>query len=446
MRVLKKEDFIMSNVDLSILTQRIVSSNNNDSSNTGKITGDTDTDKLISDYFKRKTNSKDSNPTDTLAEVYAKYDKNHDGKLSRSERQAAGMTRAEARAFNKAMKAFGGDDGNIKSYAYEADADGPAGTMYTDKNGKKLFSIANGDTGPVTTLYDKNSNVSSRIIERQNETCIEEYKDGKQTKETYEYTDAYSAANKGIKTKIYEFDSTGKKITKTTEFYDNGKIVKDYSDYKNSSHIICTYEGELPEVCGNKVYGKNIKNKHLAEGGTNNLILFEDGTYAQEQISDNTKTVNIYGNKEDRNKVTETKSYTKSENDEWVEVTQKQPSPADAAQKEDTPPHPTTAAKTFKDLFNSGETKIKVSSEVARDYNADVTLPENAEYTTDGYPKSIRVKLPSSAYGENAYMNLTYDEKSKTYKQKSGRTFEMAIDADGNISLTQKKNSHGRVQ
>ena len=375
----------MSIEDLTILTQRIVSSNN-ESSNPVKITGDAGTDKKIQEYFNKHTkNDKASNPTDTLSEVYAKYDTNHNGRLDRSERKAAGMTRSEARAFNRAMKAFGGDDGEIKSNALNDNS----GTMYT-KDGKFLFSIQNQNGDTVTTLY-KDNKPESRTTENQNYTKTEEnFNAGeKALTTTYKYTESYSASNNGL-------------TQETTIIADDGKVTttKDYTGRQDSV--------------------------------TKEVIVQENAEAAE-------RTVTTYKGADDTTGTTVTQ--IKNETGVWTDKPAEEPEPATENPEPEEKPEEETgqnaALEALKDGFDKGN-KISVTIQGGQtklssgDYQGTINLPAGETFEEGKMPQTLFMTLPQGSTGK---MKLTYDENTGLYTTTRGdRQFRITAD-NGKITM-----------
>ena len=76
-----------------------------------------------------------------LLAIFSKYDTNKDGKISRKERKEAGLTKQQAKALNKASKAF-----NNQTLKFTV-----------DKKGSYVFSTNNSDgSTTVYTFTDKN--------------------------------------------------------------------------------------------------------------------------------------------------------------------------------------------------------------------------------------------------------------------------------------------------
>ena len=418
-------------INLSWLTRPVENSETEPTTTTTKITGDNDIDQKINDYFNRhKKADKASNPTDTLAEVYAKYDKNHDGKLDRSERKAAGMTRSEARAFNKAMKAFGGDDGNIKSYALD---DGSGTMYYNNQNGKFLFSIRSQDGKTVTTLYDDNNQPKTVTTENENYTKTEEFgTDGKPQKTTIKYTDAYSSAYNGVTEEIYEDYTEGENDSlfgKVTTCYGKAKRVVDYT---NKDYIVTTYEGDLPEGVKEKSGDKTVTKKQEFLNKNTTILTFEDGTQQEEVIADDGKTKTVTTKDKDGN-VTETKTYNKSDTGEWEEVTEA-PEPEEKPEEE-------TGQKAALDALKAGFTEgneISVTIQGGQtklssgDYQGTINLPAGQTFEEGKMPQTLFMTLPQGSTGK---MKLTYDESTGLYTTTRGdRQFRITAD-NGKITM-----------
>lgn len=265
------------------------------------------TSQKIKDYFTQQTRNK--KPADTLAEIAA-YDTNHDGKIDKSERQAAGLTCSQAKAFNKALKSLQTENNLTAERGVDNNT-----TDYKDAQGKKVFSITTLNNGTKTTFYDKDGNVTKTVTEDENGITTEETNGNTKTTTT-EYSDAKIAQNGGVKKKVEDVTTNADGKTTTTEikYHSNGNLsdivykfadgstteIK-YDENQNFLSSIHTYADGTKDNTVRKSERKDINDAYKAFKGLENynfecnganvdcgmvtvngervLIFFNDGKY-----------------------------------------------------------------------------------------------------------------------------------------------------------------------
>ena len=378
------------------------------------------TSQKIKDYFTRQTLNKTPQAADTLAEIAA-YDTNHDGKIDKSERQAAGLTKAEARAFNKALKSLQEKD-NLR-----AEKGDDKTTDYKDEGGHTVFSITKLDNGTKTKFYDKDGNVTKTVTEDENGITTKE-KNGNTKTTTIEYSEAKSQSNGGLNKKVETVTTNADGSTTTT-------VTSTYSGRSDG------LKEKVEEVTKN------------ADGSTTTTVTYtcsgrSDGLEEQKDVyTNNGNECTVTCTYENGNPVITT--YIKNTDGGWeekTETTEDVETPADETPADK--PAETAAEKKAQEVFEnskqvtideSGSTNLINSKCKDRKWTTNVRIADDTEYNNAGYPEKLSIELPSEydRNGKTRVQNLTLvDGTDNVYSSGGGRRYYlMTVGEDGSITI-----------